>query len=46
MSKNKLPALRIGDLEINPPIIQGGMGVRVSRAKLAAAVAKIGRAHV
>ena len=46
MSKNKLPALRIGDLEINPPIIQGGMGVRVSRAKLAAAVANQGAAGV
>jgi len=46
MNKNKLPALRIGDLEINPPIIQGGMGVRVSRAGLAAAVAEQGAAGV
>ncbi len=41
MNKN-LPALRIGDLTINPPIIQGGMGVRVSRSGLAAAVANEG----
>jgi NAD(P)H-dependent flavin oxidoreductase YrpB (nitropropane dioxygenase family) len=36
------PTLKIGNLEISPPIIQGGMGVRVSRANLAAAVAKTG----
>jgi NAD(P)H-dependent flavin oxidoreductase YrpB (nitropropane dioxygenase family) len=41
MEKN-LPALRIGDLTISPPIIQGGMGVRVSRSGLAAAVANEG----
>jgi len=40
--KKKLPALRIADLTINPPILQGGMGVRVSRAGLAAAVANEG----
>lgn len=40
--KTKLPDLIIGDLRINPPIIQGGMGVRVSTAKLAAAVANEG----
>ena len=38
----KLPVLRIADLTINPPIIQGGMGVRVSRSRLAAAVANEG----
>ncbi len=37
-----MPTLRIGNLEISPPIIQGGMGVRVSRANLAAAVANTG----
>ena len=37
-----LPALQIGDLTVNPPIIQGGMGVRVSRSGLAAAVANEG----
>lgn len=39
---NKLPDLIIGDIKINPPIIQGGMGVRVSTAKLAAAVSNEG----
>jgi len=42
MRKYKLPSLVIGGLEINPPFIQGGMGVRVSKANLAAAVAKEG----
>lgn len=37
-----MPVLIIGDLVIYPPIIQGGMGVRVSRAGLAAAVANVG----
>lgn len=38
----KLPELRIGDLVAKIPIIQGGMGVGVSRSKLAGAVAKEG----
>jgi len=38
----KLPSLHIGDLKVDPPIIQGGMGVRVSRSGLAAAVANEG----
>jgi len=38
----KIPELHIGDLRIRVPIIQGGMGVRVSRHKLAGAVAKEG----
>ena len=42
MQKNKIPSLKIGDLEVNPPIIQGGMGVRISKANLAAAVANEG----
>lgn len=42
MSIDSLPVLRIGDLKISPPIIQGGMGVRVSRANFAAAVANQG----
>jgi len=42
MSVDSLPVLRIGDLEISPPIIQGGMGVRVSRADLASAVGSQG----
>jgi NAD(P)H-dependent flavin oxidoreductase YrpB (nitropropane dioxygenase family) len=40
--KKKLPSLHISDLTINPPIMQGGMGVRVSRSGLAAAVANEG----
>jgi nitronate monooxygenase len=39
---NSLPVLKIGNLQVNPPIIQGGMGVRVSRANLASAVASRG----
>ena len=42
----KIPYLRIGHLTINPPIIQGGMGVRVSKANLASAVANEGCAGV
>jgi nitronate monooxygenase len=42
MQKNKIPSLIIGGLKINPPIIQGGMGVRISKANLAAAVANEG----
>ena len=43
---DRVPVLKIGDLEISPPIIQGGMGVRVSRANLASAVANAGCAGV
>ncbi|MBD3296071.1 MAG: nitronate monooxygenase [Candidatus Omnitrophica bacterium] len=39
-----LPPLNIGGLEIKVPVIQGGMGVRVSMAPLAAAVADCGAA--
>lgn len=39
---SSLPALRIGDLRIPKPIIQGGMGVRVSASRLAAAVSNAG----
>jgi NAD(P)H-dependent flavin oxidoreductase YrpB (nitropropane dioxygenase family) len=38
----KLPALKIGDIEVKIPIIQGGMGVRISKANLAAAVTNAG----
>jgi len=41
---DKLKPLRIGDLEIKIPIIQGGMGVKVSTASLASAVANCGGA--
>lgn len=37
-----LPDLLIGDLRINPPIIQGGMGVRISGSRLASAVSNEG----
>lgn len=39
---SKLPDLLLEDLRINPPIIQGGMGINISRANLAAAVANEG----
>lgn len=38
----KIPALRIGDLEVKLPIVQGGMGVGISLSGLAAAVANCG----
>ncbi len=38
----ELPDLVIGGLHINPPIIQGGMGVLVSSSRLAAAVSNEG----
>ncbi|MBL7131923.1 MAG: nitronate monooxygenase, partial [Candidatus Omnitrophica bacterium] len=41
---NELNPLIIGDLEIEIPIIQGGMGVKVSMASLASAVANCGGA--
>jgi nitronate monooxygenase len=37
-----MPSLRIGDIVAKVPIVQGGMAVRVSMAKLAAAVANEG----
>ncbi|MCX6101225.1 MAG: nitronate monooxygenase, partial [Candidatus Bipolaricaulota bacterium] len=37
-----IPKLRIGDLTADIPIVQGGMGVRISMASLAAAVAEEG----
>jgi nitronate monooxygenase len=46
MYADSIPALKIGNLEISPPIIQGGMGVRVSRANLASAVANTGCAGI
>ena len=38
----KLPKLKIGKLVADVPIIQGGMAIRISTARLAAAVAKEG----
>lgn len=46
MNANGIPALKIGNLKIWPPIIQGGMGIRVSGANLASAVANTGCAGV
>ena len=39
---DKLPDLVIKDVIINPPIVQGGMGVRISKASLASAVSNTG----
>ncbi len=41
---NELKPLILGDLEVKIPIIQGGMGVAISRAPLASAVANCGGA--
>jgi nitronate monooxygenase len=38
----KLPHLKIGNLDIYPPIVQGGMGIKVSLGGLASAVANCG----
>ena len=38
----KIPPLEIGDIHVPFPLIQGGMGVRVSLARLASAVANEG----
>ncbi len=37
-----MPPLRIGDLEADVPIVQGGMGVGISLSSLASAVANAG----
>jgi NAD(P)H-dependent flavin oxidoreductase YrpB (nitropropane dioxygenase family) len=42
MSLKKMLALRIGDLEADIPIVQGGMGVGISLSGLASAVANAG----
>ncbi|MFA5309372.1 MAG: nitronate monooxygenase [Dehalococcoidales bacterium] len=42
MSLRQIPKLRIGDLEVNIPLIQGGMGVGISLSGLASAVANEG----
>jgi len=42
MNYKEMPKLRIGDLEIDKPIIQGGMGVGISLSNLASAVANEG----
>jgi len=42
MHSDNLQALKIGDLHINLPIIQGGMGIGISLSGLACAVANAG----
>jgi NAD(P)H-dependent flavin oxidoreductase YrpB (nitropropane dioxygenase family) len=42
MNFEKVPKLRIGNLDVNIPIIQGGMGVGISLSGLASAVANEG----
>ena len=42
MNLNKMPALRIGALEVEIPIVQGGMGVGISLSSLTSAVANAG----
>jgi len=42
MNFNKMPTLRIGALEVEIPIVQGGMGVGISLSNLASAVANAG----
>jgi nitronate monooxygenase len=42
LSLFKIPKLKIGNLEVNLPIIQGGMGVGISLSGLASAVANEG----
>ena len=42
MSLKKMPALQIGDYRAEVPIVQGGMGVGISLAGLASAVANAG----
>jgi len=42
MSFRKIPTLRIGNLEVEVPVVQGGMGVGVSLSGLASAVAEAG----
>jgi len=42
MSFKRIPVLRIGDLEADIPIVQGGMGVGISLSGLASAVANAG----
>ena len=42
MSFEKMPTLRMGGLEVDLPIVQGGMGVGISLSGLASAVANAG----
>lgn len=42
LKKIKIPKLTIGDISLDVPIIQGGMGVNISLSKLASAVSREG----
>ena len=42
MNFNKMPTLHIGDMEVEIPIVQGGMGVGISLSNLTSAVANAG----
>lgn len=42
MNLDKMPSLRIGDMEAKIPIVQGGMGVGISLSNLSSAVANAG----
>lgn len=42
MSWNSMPSLHLGDVVARIPIVQGGMGIGISRAGLASAVANAG----
>ena len=42
MNYNKMPTLRISDMEVEIPIVQGGMGVGISLSNLTSAVANAG----
>ncbi|MBW7990200.1 MAG: nitronate monooxygenase [Planctomycetes bacterium] len=42
MNSNKMPTLRMGDMEVEIPIVQGGMGVGISLSNLTSAVANAG----
>jgi len=46
MCRKNVPVLKIGNLEICPPIIQGGMAVKISEINLASAVADTGCAGI
>ena len=42
MNLRKVPRLKIGELEVKIPIVQGGMSVGISLSRLTSAVAKVG----
>lgn len=46
LGKKPLPALKLGSVTLDPPLIQGGMGIGISWEQLAGAVAKCGCAGI